>query len=198
MKKVLLIVLLAMVTVGFIGESDVEAKGKGKSKSKVKIILKNNKNEQLRDDARHVLRRTARVLERSQKIANDDRRRGRHRRGRGRDGIRYRGLGRAFAHQERARDLYNARRYELAIDHSLQARAIALRVIRRANDWDRRGWRDNDDDYYRYDMDRRDLDDCEYRYWERRRSNRSELEADIRGVEISDEIVVDFRIELNF
>lgn len=210
MKKQLLIGLLAVVVAGSVGVASPTqvSEAKGKIKIRIKDDDHRDRRQELREDARHILRRTANVLERAQRIARDDRdrgrghhgRRGKHRRqnSHARDDIRYRGLGRAFAHQNRAKDLFRNGRYELAIDHSLEARAIALRVIRRADRWDNDGWRDNDYNYYRYDMDRGDMDDREYRHWERRRHNRSDLEVDIRGIEIDDDAVIDFRIEFNF
>lgn len=200
-KTVLTIGLLSMVLSGFVGIANV---AEAKSSTKIQIKFDNSRRQQ-REDARYVLRRTARVLERAQRIAREDRSRGRghhyrgrHRRRRDRDDIRYRGLGVAFAHQRRAEDLYDRGRYEAAIDHSLQSRAIALRIIDRANRWDRDGWRDRNDDYYRYDMDRREMDDREYRYWDSRRSSRNELRLDIRDIELSDDATLDFRLKFDF
>lgn len=212
MKKALVIGLMAAIAAGSIGATTSINVVEAKSKLKIRFDNRDEK----RDDARSVLRRTARVLERAQNMVREDdewgrgnsrhgdrgRRHGDHGRRRhrheDRDRFRYRGLGRAFAHQNRARDLYRDGRYELAIDHSLQARAIALRIIRRANDWDNDGWRDRDESFYSYDMDRGEMDDREYRYWSRRQSSRSDLELDVRGVDIGDDAVVDFRIEFDF
>lgn len=74
-----------------------------------------------RERAREVLEETADTLERAQWSA---------RRGHYRDG-----LGRAWAHQEEARDLYFNGEYERAIAHSMRARDIAVYII----DANRRG-----------------------------------------------------------
>ncbi|HYH03757.1 MAG TPA: hypothetical protein VEC37_11680 [Bacillota bacterium] len=70
--------------------------------------------------ARDVLRETNNVLERAQRSSD-------------RGGYRN-GLGRAFAHQEEARDLYRYGRYERSISHSLRAREIAEDIIRANRD----------------------------------------------------------------
>lgn len=64
----------------------------------------------------------------------------------------YHGLGRAIAHQNRARQLYFEGWYDRAIAHSIQARRIAIGIIRQNrgrideksafNDYDERNFRD--------------------------------------------------------
>jgi hypothetical protein len=151
-------------------------------------------NIQAKQDARGVLRRTARVLQRAQDMAAHKGRPHRHRR----HGLRHRGLGRAFAFQERARDLFFAGNYEDAIYLSLRSRAIALRVIRRMEGWDNDhgNWRD-DDDFRNCEIDRSELDSVEIRYWNRRPGD-DKLDVYINGHEVSDDVAVSFRLKLDF
>lgn len=154
---------------------------------------------QAKRDARWILRRTATVLQRAQEMAAENgefrnhRHHGRH------HGMRHRGLGRAFAFQQRARDLFFAGDYDSAIQLSLRSRAIALRVIRRMEGWDtdNGNWRDDDDNFSNCDMDRGELDDVEVRYWDRR-PDESKLDVHVNGHDVDDDVAVKFHIDLDF
>ncbi|MGE5581229.1 MAG: hypothetical protein ACM3X9_01685 [Bacillota bacterium] len=89
---------------------------------------------QLRNDARYIIHRTANVIFAAQRAAK-----------RGRQ---YSGLREAIAHQQRAKQLYERRLYQEAIFHSLRARDIAIRVIERNRERPAR-------EYYRDDMENR-------------------------------------------
>lgn len=155
---------------------------------------------QAKKDARWVLGRTARVLQRAQEMAADRRDDGHRRRHHGRrHGMRHRGLGRAFAFQQRARDLFFQGDYDNAIQLSLHSRAIAIRVIRRMEGWDNDNgnWRDDDDNLRNCDMDRNEMDDVEVRYWERRPDD-SKLDVHINGRDVDDDAAVSFHLDLDF
>ena len=97
-----------------------------------------------RMDARRVLQRTAQYLMEAQRVARN---RGNY----------YQGLGKALAHQNRAKQLYEQGWYDRAIVHSISARKIAIDILRQNrarfdehnafNDYNRRFERDyNDND----------------------------------------------------
>lgn len=95
--------------------------------------------EKLREDARAIIQRTTVVLREAQQTAK------RHR---------YtRGLAKAVAHQERARELYWRGDYKDAIFHSLRARDLAFQIIR----GNRQSYRK---EYDWNDMERRYRHDC--------------------------------------
>ncbi|HEX2953731.1 MAG TPA: hypothetical protein VHR47_07080 [Bacillota bacterium] len=214
MKKALAIAMLAMVATAFagvVGVTPASARGR--------LEINFGKQKQQKKDARRTLRRTAEVLQQAQELANDrrddrddrDRRDYRHdrhgRRGHGdrdnrgrrqHDGIRHRGLGRAFAFQQRAEDCYHNGDYERAINLSLHSRAIALRVIQRMHGWDDdENWRDDGDDFRHVDMDRNSMDDTERRYWDRRPSD-DKLDVEVNGNDVNDDVAVNFHINLDF
>lgn len=159
----------------------------------------NNYNYQAKQDARQVLRRTATVLQRVQERAMDQGAYRRHQRRhhRGENARRYRGLGRAFTFQQRAKDLFFAGDYENAIQLSLRSRAIALRVDHRMEAWDNDGWMDDRDDFRRCDMDRNQMDNVEIRYWDRR-SDDSRYDVMIKGYDIDDDSAISFKIGFDF
>jgi hypothetical protein len=209
MKKALVIAMLAMVATAFagvIGVAPASARGR--------LEINFGKQRQQKKDARRTLRHTAEILQQAQEMANDrrddrdddrDYRHDRHgRRGhddRGRrhhDGIRHRGLGRAFAFQQRAKDCFFNGDYEEAIYLSLHSRAIALRVIRRMQGWDNDdNWRDDGDDFRHVDMDRNSMDDNERRYWDHRPSD-DKLDVEINGHDVGDDAAVNFHIDVDF
>ncbi|HYH02283.1 MAG TPA: hypothetical protein VEC37_04225 [Bacillota bacterium] len=114
MKKFLIVILLITSSLSLVG--NVSARGRrdfdeGRSHPKKVYYSPREKAE-----AKQTLRETADYLVHAQQAAN-------------RGHYSY-GLGKAYAHQEEARDLYHARRYERSIAHSLRARDIANFIIR--------------------------------------------------------------------
>jgi hypothetical protein len=98
---------------------------------------------QIRDDARFIIHRTAAVIDDAQQAAER-----RHR---------FMGLAQAIGNQQEARRLYMNGNYRDAIFHSLRARDIALQIIR---DNGRRArpeyFRDNMEERYAHDSPRGD------------------------------------------
>lgn len=100
--------------------------------------------------ARQILRRTAEVLQRAQRAAEQ--------------GGQYQGLSKALAHQKRGRRLFRAEFYPEAVFHSKRSRKIAFDVLQNnramtRDDW--RAMRSNDEDRD-FDFDvwiSKDLDD---------------------------------------
>jgi hypothetical protein len=76
----------------------------------------NGPHQQIREDARYIIHRSAMVLFAARRAAER--------------GHRYFGLARAFAHQQKARELYEDGSYREAIFHSLRARDLAFQIIR--------------------------------------------------------------------
>lgn len=108
--------------------------GRGPGMNDRRPEFKEHRDDREKDHAREVLGQTNDTLERAQRAA---------RRGGYRDG-----LGRAFAHQDEARELYRQGSYGRAISHSMRAREIAEDIIRINQRRDRRS--------YHHDYDRRD------------------------------------------
>lgn len=131
MKKLWIGLMLAVMVVGF--SVGIYAKpGKGHDKPG-KYYYGESRN-QSRNDARYIINRTSRVLSDAQRAADR-----RHR---------YFGLGRAVAHQQKARDLYRYGSYRDAIFHSLRARDLAFQVIEQNRERPHR-------EFYRDDMEER-------------------------------------------
>ncbi|HEY8465037.1 MAG TPA: hypothetical protein VIM29_13680 [Bacillota bacterium] len=117
MKKILIIMLLLACSIGSVASAGPPRRPPGPP-HRGPVKINHDSREKVR--ARNVLRETNVTLERAQIAA----RRGNYRNG----------LGRAFSHQQEARDLYRRGRYDRAIAHSLRARDIANDVIRANND----------------------------------------------------------------
>lgn len=193
MKKMLLIGMVSMLLTAAIGVTAADAHGRNDRDRHSRHGQYTQQDNRMKDDARFVLQRTANVLQRAQDSARNDRDQ-RGRRGRRRDMGRrnqYQGLGFAFSLQAEACDLYQQGRYQEAIDYSLRARAVSLRVIIRNNQG--RGWRD-DEDLRDCDMDRNELDSRESGYWD----HRSHGSFQVHGHDVSDDDAVSFRIQFNF
>ncbi|HEX2953232.1 MAG TPA: hypothetical protein VHR47_04520, partial [Bacillota bacterium] len=145
----------------------------------------------LKDDSRFVLRRTNAVLHRAQDVVRDQmghRRSRRHRHHTGRNGLGY-----AISFQMKANDLYRQGLYQPAIDFSLRARAIALRLIHQVNRG-QYGLPNGYEEFKNCDMDRSEIDSRESGYWERR-PNGSQLEIEVRGNEIDDDAALSFNLD---
>lgn len=100
---------------------------------------------QERDDARYVINRTASVISRAQRNA--------------RMNHYYAGFARAIAHQNKARELFQNRRYQEAIFHSLRARKLAMQVIRGNREhWSGYSRNDREERYIRMAPSDHDLD----------------------------------------
>jgi hypothetical protein len=98
-----------------------------------------------REDARYIINRTASVILRAQRTARINRY--------------YAGFARAVAHQNKARELFLARRYREAIFHSLQARRLAMLVIRgNRENWPGYSRDEREERYVRMAPSDRDLD----------------------------------------
>lgn len=203
MKKTLLVIgmsaMLITSTSGLFTASAQQRHHRDHKKHENSNYKNNNYNYKVKQDAQQVLRRTATVLQRVQGKAKDQGSYRRHQRRnpRGENARRYSGLGRAFAFQQRAKDLYSAGDYENAIQLSLRSRAIALQVERQMNAWDKNGWVDDRDDFRRCDMDRSQMDNVELRYWDRR-SDDSRYDVMIKGCDIDDDSAISFMLSFDF
>lgn len=150
-----------------------------------------------RSDARHVLQRTAVVLEHAQELGRQENDNDEYD-----DNYRHHGLGFAFSYQLRAQELFQDGRYQDATFYSLHARNIALRFIQDMEE--RQDYQDSDADgnYQDYQddvstIDRNEYDEVEIGYWQRCPSE-SELSIGLEKWFVSDDDALRIRIELNF
>jgi Na+-translocating ferredoxin:NAD+ oxidoreductase RnfG subunit len=195
MKKMLLIGVFAMLATAMLGVTAADARGNHQDRHRPNQYNQHNQqNYKLKDDARFVLQRTANVLQQAQNEARNDRdsRGRRQHRQRMNGNNKFKGLGFAISLQAEACDLYQQGRYQEAIDYSLRARAVSLRVINHVKN-PGRGWK-NDNELQKCDIDRNALDSRERGYWDRRPSG----SLQIHGREISDDAAINFRIQFNF
>lgn len=206
MKKMLLIGMLSLLATMGLGVTAADAYDKHHGNQQDSSYSQNSQQNQLREDARFVLRRTATVLQRVQDAAREQRNQrnqwgnNHHRQQEMGQRNSFRALGMAFAYQNRAVEFYQQGNYKLAIDYSLRSRAIALRMYDQMSQGNQRGqsWnnvRNNDQDYQNCDMNRNELDSRESRYWDRHPHGN---EMAINWHETNDDDIIRFHIELNF
>ncbi|HEX2953292.1 MAG TPA: hypothetical protein VHR47_04830, partial [Bacillota bacterium] len=148
---------------------------------------------QERSDARHVLHRTAVILEHAQQMARQDTKLYE-------DVISQNqpGLGRAFTHQMLARELFQNGHYQEATFHSLHARVIALRLMEQIQD--QADLDDNGDDSFADEdlaIEGSNLDELETGYWDRCPAE-SQMTFGMNEWNVSDDDALSVRIELNF
>lgn len=114
MKKLLIVFLL--IACSLTSVTSVNARGRRDYDQKRHPQKYDRHSPKEKSRARSTIRETAGHLSRAQAAA--------------RTGHYSYGLGKAYAHQEQARDFYFNGRYERAIAHSLRARDIALYIIK--------------------------------------------------------------------
>jgi hypothetical protein len=192
MKKLLVVGMVTMLATASLGVTAVDAAHRGHHGRHHDQYSETNY--QLKEDSRFVLRRTNQVLRRAQEALRDQS--GQRRSRRHRHHVGQNGLGYAISFQMKARDSYQQGLYQPAIDYSLRARAIALRIIRRVNRG-QYGLPNGYDEFKNCDMDRNEIDSRESGYWDHR-PNGSQLEIEVRGNEIDDDAAISFNLDFNF